>query len=273
MNTVKKEMLKKIPAAFLWVFILLPLAGGLAFAFAEEAFAEQALCVFVSEKDNAWVVRKDSAVKSSLNVGDPIYKGDTLFVTQGNTVQLAFDKEAQNVIQVEGNTSVQFKESSPPRLDLNSGKLYALLDKKGLESKFKIYTPTAVAAVRGTHYSVSFASQTQRTDVATFSGSVKVAGLDSAGVETSKYVIVDAGKKTSVIDLGQIPADPTAMSVDEMRTLDPVLAHVEEARDFMKKLDGKALDPDSKDAISKQSKMVKTEVEEKEEAKGNTIIL
>lgn len=269
MNTFKIDMLKKIPAVFLWVFIFLPLAGSLAFA--DEAFAEQAVCVFVSQEGNAWVVRKDSSVKSSLNIGDPIYKGDEIQVTQGNTVQLAFDKEAQNVIQMDGNTKVQFASSNPPRLDLKSGKLYALLDKKGIESQFKIYTPTAVAAVRGTHYSVSFASQ--RTDVATFSGSVKVAGLDASGAETSKYVILDAGKKTSVADLGQIPAEPTAMSVDELRQLDPVISQVGKAKEWMGQHDGKALDPDKKEDVSKQSKMVKTEIEKKEETKGNKIMI
>ena len=268
MNTFNLAILRKIPAVFLWVFILLPLAGSLAFA--EEAFAAQAMCVFVSQEGNAWVVRKDSSVKSSLNIGDPIYQGDSLYVTPGNTVQLAFDKDGKNVVQMEGNTTVQFAGAKPPQLNLNSGKLYALLDKRGAESQFKVFTPTAVAAVRGTHYSVSFANQ--RTDVATFSGSVKVAGLDAAGKETSQFVILDAGKKSSVLDMGQAPSQPATMTVDEMRQIDEVISRADKAKLWVSGHDGKAFDPDEKDELSNQSKMVKTEVEKKEEKKGRIIL-
>ena len=197
--------------------------------------ADEAVCVFISEKDNAWVVRKDSSVKSSLKVGDALYSGDQLIVTRGNNVQLAFDKDFQNTVQIEGDSALEISGSRPTNIELSKGRVFAILNKRGAESQFKVFTPTAIAAVRGTQYQVNIANQ--GTQVNTYQGEVRVSGRDKNGRETSDYVSVNAGQKTVVKAVGEAPQAVQSMTEAEKGELTPVLERIQATKSTFKSED------------------------------------
>ena len=256
----------KIARIVLLVSLVLP--------FGVQAAGEDAVCVFISQQGNAWVIRKDSSVKSTLKIGDPIFEGDKLVVTHGNNVQLAFDKQAQNVVQIDEDTTIKITGSKPANINLDQGRIFAILDKPGVESHFKVFTPTAVAAVRGTHYQVNFAGQ--QTQVSTYRGEVRVAGRDAQGRETKDYVLVGAGKKTTVESLGKAPSLPQDMSAEEKGGIEPVLQKITDAKEWTKSpqaagsFASEAKSPEAN--AGEPSKMVKSAKEEKKQAEKGLIV-
>lgn len=222
----------KMPALLLAALVALPVLP------AGQAYAEEAVCVFLSQRDNAWVIRKDATVKQSLNVGDSLYDGDRLVVMRGNTVQLAFDKEARNVVHIEGGTELQISGARPTNLDMSAGKIFAILNKKGPESLFKVTSPTAIAAVRGTQFQVD--AMGPGTQIHTYEGSVKVSGRDAMGSEMNDFVIVSAGQKTSVASKEMAPAAATDMTAAEQAELMPVLARLAETQEMISRPESQA---------------------------------
>lgn len=214
----------------IWVILLVLAMGTL---FAATSYAEDAVCVFMSDKNNAWVVRRDAPdVKISLKVGDALYKGDTLVVTQGNKVQLAFDQQAENVMHIEGPTELQIDRINPTDIQLKQGKVFALLDKKGPASHFKVFAPTAIAAVRGTQFQVM--ARGQETQILTYRGQVEVNGRKASGEPTDESVILGPGQKTKTVSVGTAPAPTDLLSQSEQNEIGNIIGTVSETKTWMK---------------------------------------
>ncbi|HOW35067.1 MAG TPA: FecR family protein [Candidatus Omnitrophota bacterium] len=83
--------------------------------------------------------------------------GDLIRTARHSVAEVALDPEKKNMIRVEPKTLVALQsstEESIDRLDLSRGKVYSNLEgiKAGLS--FEVSTPSAVAGVRGSSYSV-----------------------------------------------------------------------------------------------------------------------
>ena len=82
----------------------------------------------------------------------------------------------------------------------------------GHQSEMKIYTPTSVAAVRGTVFTVSQNRQGTESSIACAQGTVRTAGLIGSPVD------LPSGEQT-VIAKGEAPRRPVQYSLDEQRAL------------------------------------------------------
>ncbi len=193
---------------------------------------ESASCVFVSLHDSAWISHQDSDVKGTLKVGDVLREGDKVTVTHGNKVQLAFDKECKNIVQVEGDSSFTLRSISPAKVSLQKGKIFSMLDNLPAGSRFLIETPTAVAAVRGTQYQVNTTGI--ESNILVYRGAVEVHGRTLDGELTEEQVILSAGDKSSVSEAGKAPGIATKMSDAENEEISPVLQNVEQTRQSIK---------------------------------------
>ncbi len=189
---------------------------------------DKAACVFVSLNNSAWVMQKDSQVKSTLKVGDVLKMGDRVIVTHGNKVQLSFDKDCKNIVQVEGDAMFYMDPAQPAKIQLQKGKMFALLDNLSPGSQFAIQTPTAVAAVRGTQYQVNILGQ--QSNIMTYRGRVLVSSVDAQGNETLDSVILEAGQKTSVDEVNKAPAEPSQMTEGELSEITVVSDSIDYTR-------------------------------------------
>lgn len=81
----------------------------------------------------------------------------------------------------------------------------------GEKSEMKVYTPTSVAAVRGTQYAVSYDSKKQLTTIQCNDGYVTAEGF------TGQDLWVGQGGETSV-EYGQAPAQPEWMKAEAKQT-------------------------------------------------------
>lgn len=197
-----------------------------------DCYSAEFCCEVIAVKDNAWLVRRDASVKSSLRPGDVLYKGDRIDVMRGNSVDLAFDKARLNVIHVEGDAVMEISRLYPTYLDLSKGKLFALLDNLSSDRRFKILTPTATAAVRGTQFKVQFIDQISK--VFTYQGSVQVAGRDiTTGLESKDTVILGPNEKTSVTAAGRAPEKPAPFSEQDASEIEGIRTQASDARAFL----------------------------------------
>lgn len=115
---------------------------------------------------------KDAGVWRRLHLNDMVSKGDSIKTGNASAVEITFEDSAALILR--SNTALEVRTSS------RKGFVYAVRDfflstgrtssrlkpATGTEPRFKIYTPSAVAAARGTEFGVSVdAMETTRTEV------------------------------------------------------------------------------------------------------------
>ena len=187
--------------------------------------AEERVCVVASAPSGAWLIQKNSVVKSTLSAGDPIYEGDRLVVTQGNAIQLAMDEGFENTLEVQGASDLRFSRGHG--VDLTNGRVYALFNRSP-GGEFSINSPVAISATRAAKFQVRASGD--KADVNTYAGEVQVSGRDASGSPAGDPVIVAAGQKTSVSPVGQPPQVPSSMAEYEKSEILPVAGRMDEAR-------------------------------------------
>ncbi len=134
-----------------------------------------------------------------------IYQGGEVWAQEASTARVALE---EGLLRVAPNTIFTFDQPEPDALRLNLQQGQAWIEVEGLspEETFEVQTPTTVASVRGTRFSVRV-DQDGRTIVSTQVGTVTV---EAGGA----MVDATAGWQTDVPPGGS-PSAPTPLSVEE----------------------------------------------------------
>ena len=117
----------------------------------------------------AYVKSDEARHWSKIEKGLPLEYDDIIKTDPGANVVLSFDNKG--IVRIEGNTEIELSsiEKNDSVLNLIKGSLVAkinhFLDKA---FKFKVKTPTAVCAIRGTEFAVEYSSFKDETGVAVF---------------------------------------------------------------------------------------------------------
>lgn len=194
------------------------LSAGLAFftLFAAAAsWAEDFYCEVMAVQGS---VLKTNAAASETAVaeGDLLEIDDLIQVGASSSVDIAYDKDWNNVIRVEENSKIKIRSIEPGVVDLDEGGLFATLKSLPKDSTFDVKTPTAIATVRGTEYRTTFAGG--QTEVFNVSDSdVYVYGMDEAGTQHEEPVIVKRSEATQIASRGQRPVMPRPMQTHEIQ--------------------------------------------------------
>lgn len=93
--------------------------------------------------------------------------GDKFRTGPDSYIELVYDDAYLNIARIDEKTLGEFRSIEPTDLFLSDGSVFNALD--GLKNSYQISTPVAVAAVRGTHFDVSYIAATGDFNVATFS--------------------------------------------------------------------------------------------------------
>jgi len=182
--------------------------------FPAHAFSAQFQCEVLSVKGLA-IATNPEVGDRGLKSGDLLKQGDEVSVGDDSYVDLAYDKEWQNVTRLGSNTRIKIASVMPGKLDLKNGTLFAKLKKLPRDSEFEVKTPTAVASVRGTEYLTKHVKG--HTEVLNTSASpIFVYGFKSDGsIDKDTEVVLETAKKTSIQKAGQAPAPPAVMTEEE----------------------------------------------------------
>ncbi len=171
-------------------------------------------CEVLKLKGDVKVVHVDGKSKA-LAESDLLEVGETVEVAADSYVDLAYDREWQNISRIEENSKIKIVQIYPGKLEVKEGSVYAKLKALPKDSSFEVKTPTAVATVRGTEYRTLF--KDGKTDVFNASPSaIYVYGVDPDGAINKKdLVVLKEAQKTSVQEVGAKPETPQDMSVLE----------------------------------------------------------
>ncbi len=164
----------------------------------------------VAAEGNAEIVR--ASVVSAAQAGLAVHKGDELRTGRPGRIRVMFQDQSVVTVAEDSRLTIDEQVFQPEASKANStvsllkGKASSIVSAyyNWAGSKYEVKTPTAVAGVRGTEFSVTYDEHLESTEVLGFSGEVRVRSL--ADLE-SPGVIVTAQHVTSV-RRGQAPTKP-----------------------------------------------------------------
>ena len=142
-----------------------------------------------SAADKSWTKAK---VGTTVNIGDGIQ------TARGSMADVDLDSTGKNKIRIEESTLIVINSTNAAdinKLNLSHGKIFANVEEVKAGLGFEVTTPSAVAGVRGTGWSVE--SSDRRDEVATFKDSVFVRSMDQQG-KVIDEVTVPEGFKTDI---------------------------------------------------------------------------
>jgi len=158
----------------------------------------------------------------ALKAGMTLMSGSVIQTADGAEVNL--DMGPSGVIKVEPSSTVAIDKLTVEKtaadtitetqLDVRKGKIAGKVNKQSAASRYEIKTPTGVAGIRGTTFSVA-----SDGTVSCSSGTVIAAYVDAAGnVQTFE---IPAGKKyvpgTGVVDMSQAEIDALNAATDKIK--------------------------------------------------------
>jgi hypothetical protein len=217
--------------------------------------------VFMVVKGNVTVTSKGKT--ASAKVGLKVFEGDVIVTGADSRAKIVMaDKNVLNIspdskLEIAVYKNNQQTGEKKVELKVDQGKVRAGVEQKYDDDKntFRIKTPTAVAGVRGTDFSVSFNPRTRVSQVVTFKGAVAFA-LNKEG---QKPVLVLAGQRSNVDPSQLSPSAPEPVPQNELKNLDM-------ETDAAKSPDS-ASNSSDKDSPSKESKEKEANGESKKDAR------
>ena len=190
------------------------LSAALVLLVATPAAAEDFYCEVMAIEGTVTRTSADEA-GAVLEEGDLLAADDMVQTGPSSFVDLAYDRDWNNVTRLEENSSLRIRSLVPAELELDNGGVFAKLKALPKDSSFDVQTPTAVASVRGTEYRTTYIDG--QTEVENVSDSdVYVYGFDNSGRRQPEPVVVRNAEKTQVAQRGQKPAPPRHMQPQEL---------------------------------------------------------
>lgn len=141
-----------------------------------------------------------AAGEKAASQGDELKAGDIIITGKKAVADLIFGESG--VVRINENsrvtiTSIADKSNNNTEMNMDNGKVFLTLAKlKG--TGFKVKTPTAVASVRGTSFTVL--SDKKGSKLAVVKGTVAVNPVKDGNVIEDKTVSVETGNRTDYID-------------------------------------------------------------------------
>ena len=205
----------------------LALLGALLLVFSGPALADEFYCEVMDVQGTVTLTNESSAALP-LQEGDLLKAEDVVEVAADSFVDLAYDKEWNNITRVEENSKLRIRTLVPSTsLALESGGVYAKLKQLPKESTFDVQTPTAIASARGTEFRTAFTSgETQIFNVS--DSDVYVYGIDESGAQqVAEPVILKNSERTEVVKRGVAPVAPHRMEVKDFHPVTKARERIE----------------------------------------------
>ena len=141
----------------------------------------------------------------------PLYEGDSVTTGEIGSMEIVFDDAT--IINLDENSRLTIQSlnrgnGNKTIIDLIKGSLTAIVKKLAAGDEFKVKTNMAMAAVKGTEFSVEAGDDHK---VGVFDGSVEVSGLDRSGKITG-HIMVNKGSETVIDRTMRRPGQPRHFS-------------------------------------------------------------
>ena len=114
------------------------------------------------------IAKQGSSDWKKVKIDTIVEEGDVILTGKNGKASITFDEAYLNITHIPENTRAVFKTIEPTDIFLEDGTVFNLFDAVPTGSNWKVSTPTAVAAVRGTYWLVNFTASTGEIITATF---------------------------------------------------------------------------------------------------------
>ncbi|MCM8830810.1 MAG: FecR family protein [Candidatus Omnitrophica bacterium] len=127
-------------------------------------------------KGDVFVKKETETIWQRAKIDMVLTKNTEIKTAKNSFCTLVFDVQDKNVMTIKDNAEVKISQIIPANINLNKGRVFALIKNIKAVDKFEIRTPVAVAGVRGTGESVEH--NNSGTTVKCFEGVVNVLDLN-----------------------------------------------------------------------------------------------
>ncbi len=154
----------------------------------------------------AMLTSKGSPEERALKVGDEIRVGDAIYTEKGASISISFDNRKQNAVRIPAETKATFTSIEPTDIKLDDGSIFSVINGLAKGSTWKVTTPSAVAAVRGTVFLVRYEAANGQMYAATVDvpDDGKTSAIEIQSLDGSNSTQVVEGKEISMKE-GETP--------------------------------------------------------------------
>lgn len=155
----------------------------------------------------ALITPKGSPEERVLKVGDEIRVGDAVYTEKGASLSISFDSRKQNAVRIPAETKATFTSIEPTDIKLDDGSIFNVVNGLAAGSTWKITTPSAVAAVRGTVFLVRYEAANGQMFAATVdvpddgkTSAIEIQSLDGGGtadIAEGREILMKEGETPS----------------------------------------------------------------------------
>lgn len=161
-------------------------------------------------KGDVRILKKTSDEWKLVEKGMIVGVGDQVLTGKDSHLDISYDNYYLNVARIEQNTKAEFLNIEPTIVRLEDGAIFNALDGLNKDESYQIATPTAVAAVRGTYFPVSFDAESGLLQVAVLDQKdaavehkieltqILADGSEGAKLEVSEGLQFDLGKDQQI---------------------------------------------------------------------------
>ncbi len=159
--------------------------------------------------------KSGSPVEKKLRLNDVLEKGDAIQTEEKSSVSIAFDDSYMNAIHLPENTHAVIESIEPTDVRVENGAIYSAVNGLPQGGSWKITTPAAVAAVRGTLYLVRYQAANGTFYAATVDvpDDGKTSAIDIQEIAGSQHADVPEGKEITLTQ-GQTPSQDLVGDLD-----------------------------------------------------------
>ncbi|MGB2705458.1 MAG: FecR domain-containing protein [Candidatus Omnitrophota bacterium] len=136
-----------------------------------------------------------------LKVDMLLRSGDSVKTGKDSSVNIAFDGERENVVNIRSSTHVVLVLGEREKIELVDGEVFALIKRLPSGSSFEIRTPTAVCGARGTGWGALV--DRLKTIISSYENASYAKGIKKDGTLTDETIILE-GYKAIVKIYGEI---------------------------------------------------------------------
>jgi hypothetical protein len=150
-------------------------------------------CLFAQEveivdiKGQVFVKKKATLTWQRARLHMLLRKSAEVKTASDSECTLAFDGELNSLLTLKENSRLKISRIASPRITLPEGRIFALLEQLGEVDNFEVVTPSAVAGVRGTGWSVEV--QDNGSGFFCFEDLLYVQGINQQGQITGKQEV------------------------------------------------------------------------------------
>ena len=187
----------------------------------------------------AVLTKMGNPIEKDLKVGDVIQSGDQIQTGTGSALTIYFDKSKQNAIRIPAETSAVFTSIEPTSIELKSGSVFNVVDGLANGSSWKVTTPSAVAAVRGTVFMITFIGGKFYAATLNVPNDGKTSAIEVTSIADESKVNVFEGKEVSLEKTESLSIDKVVdLHPETVSTLQSFFQEVQSERHAIEEQDG-----------------------------------